>query len=129
MKTTYKNIVILFVAFLLLTGCDLFKPESVKKVENLIVSIGEVTLESENLIVTAETGYSELTDKEKEQVENYENLKNARETYDELVEDNKVNIVIKSIDAIGEVSLDKKDNTKMPSSKKALTTINLVLSC
>lgn len=55
------------------------------KVTKSIESIGEITLESGNTIETAEAAYAELSDKDKEKVENYDTLVAAREEYDALV--------------------------------------------
>lgn len=49
-----------------------------------IDSIGEVTLKDESLITELEQVYSEMTDKQKNQVKNYVDLRNARKELDNL---------------------------------------------
>lgn len=66
---------------LLLTGC---KNAAVKNAEQAINKIGEVTLDSKDLINEAEEYYSSLTDKQKDQVENYKILLEAQRHFDEL---------------------------------------------
>jgi len=56
------------------------------KVEELIAAIGEVTLEKEEQIVAAENAYNELSEEDKEKVENYDVLVEARADYDLEVE-------------------------------------------
>lgn len=70
-----------------LYGCG--KSEAVKNVEALIDGIGEVTVESEESIKEVEEAYNALTDKEKEQVENADQLKSKREELDVCIEKDK----------------------------------------
>lgn len=67
---------------LLLVAC--IKNKDVQTAENAINAIGEVTLESESLIKSAEKLYGILTDSEKSNVSNRLTLVEARETFDRL---------------------------------------------
>lgn len=62
-----------------LTACN-----EVKNLQKQIEEIGEVTLEDADAIQAAETAYEGLSDDEKEKVENYDALAEARKTYDAL---------------------------------------------
>ena len=68
-----------------LCGCSSKKSEQVLFAENKISSIGNVSLDNEKAILEAEIAYDQLTDKEKEKVENYDILVAARKAYDEAV--------------------------------------------
>lgn len=68
-----------------LCGCSSKKSEQVLFAENKISSIGNVSLDNEKAILEAEIAYDQLTDKEKEKVENYDILVAARKTYDEAL--------------------------------------------
>ncbi len=64
-----------------LSACG--KSESVQEVENLISSIDTtVTLDSGDAIVSAESAYSALSEKEQKKVSNYDALTDARVQYD-----------------------------------------------
>jgi hypothetical protein len=54
-------------------------------VEALIDAIGEVTAESEDAIIAAETAYEGLTAAQKELVSNYQTLLDARAAYDAII--------------------------------------------
>lgn len=75
------------VALVLCMACMLIacsKSKDVQAAENAINAIGEVTLESESLIKTAEKLYGILTDSEKSNVSNRLALVEAREEFDKL---------------------------------------------
>lgn len=85
-----KKILVLLMALALvfsLAACG--KSEAAQKTEELINAIGNVTLDSELSIVTAETAFEALSDKEKEEVENHTTLAAARKIFDKLVADKK----------------------------------------
>lgn len=90
---------------LCLSLCACFKSKQVKSVEQAITDIGEVTLERETLITSAEELYNSLPDEEKEKVENYQVLTDARLAWDALA----VEQVETLIANIGTVSLDSAD--------------------
>ena len=72
---------------LLLSSCG--KSEAAQAVDDMISAIGNVTMESDASIKKAEQAYNNLTDKEKKSVERYETLINARNQYNQAVEDYK----------------------------------------
>ena len=66
------------------TGCTP-KSQDVKQTEIMINAIGEVTDQSGEDILLAESMYRHLTDEEKGQVKNYSSLTQAREKYNQLI--------------------------------------------
>ena len=66
---------------IILTSCG--KSDAARAVDDQIVSIGEVTIESEAVITEIERAYQNLSEKEKKTVENYTYLKEARDLLDE----------------------------------------------
>lgn len=77
------------------------------KVIDLIDAIGDVTLESEKAITSAEEAYDALSDDEKKLIKDSgEKLEANRAAYDTMVTEQHVSAVIDSIDAIGDVTLD-----------------------
>lgn len=72
----------LLLGSLLLTGCG--KDPLAKQMIEQIDTIGEVTLDDESLIAKLEKDYSEMTEKQKNQVSNYIELKNAREDLEQI---------------------------------------------
>lgn len=74
-----KSIVAVLALSILLTGC---KSEAVKNTEKLIDSIGTVSIESESLINEAQESYDYLTERQKEQVNNYQILVSAKKELD-----------------------------------------------
>lgn len=84
MKNSKASIVML--VCLLLCGCG--KVDAVaQKVMNDIDSIAEVELSDKELIEKLEQTYSTLTDKQKEQIDNYAVLLNARDELDILIKE------------------------------------------
>lgn len=63
------------------------KSDNVVAVENAISAIGQVTLDSGDVITEAEALYNALTEDEKSQVENAAQLTTARNDFDTLVEE------------------------------------------
>jgi len=78
-------VLLVLVMMLGLVGCG--KSDDVVALEELIDSIGEVTLESEGKIIEARAMYIELDDKQKEKVENYSVLEEAENTLQVLIEE------------------------------------------
>ena len=70
-----------------LVGCG--KSEAAKSVDEKIQAIGTVTLDSDASITDAEEEYSKLSDKDRQQLEYYQTLVDARSKYDSLVEEEK----------------------------------------
>lgn len=85
--------------------------EQAQKVYDQIMNLGEITLESEDKIIAAETAYNKLSENAKLQIPSdvHQILLDARETYDALYKQNIVNIVISLIDDIGEVTLQSEE--------------------
>ena len=83
-----------------------------RAVDDLIDTIGEVTLESGDAIKAARAAYDALTDTQKELVKNYEELTAAEDAYTNLVDAAAAKAVDDLIDAIGEVTADSGDAIK-----------------
>lgn len=71
------------VMLLSLSACG--KSKEAAKVDDLILSIGEVSLESNEAIVAAEDAYNTLTDKDKADVEHYSDLKEAKSEFENIL--------------------------------------------
>ena len=82
-----KKISILLLSVLLVLSLCSCQSKEAQAVDDLILAIGEVSLESEEAIIEAETAYQSLTEKDQEKVENYVALNDAREEYDRLAEE------------------------------------------
>ena len=80
----YLKIFCIVLFCIVITGCSVDKSESVKNVEDLINSIGEITLENKEKINDAFEKYNRLTKKEQKQVSNYDLLKDLQAKYNEL---------------------------------------------
>jgi len=120
-----KKIISLFLAVILcLSLCACGKSEAAQKVDEMILAIGTVTLESESSIKRAESAYKDLTEDQKKEVENYETLTTARTTLDDLLEQKRLaeeeaariaelQALAAEVDtligSIGEVTLDKNE--------------------
>lgn len=76
----------------------------INKVEEAITAIGEVTMDSEPAIEAAEALYAELSDSQKEKVENIQVLLDARANFD--LWEKAIDDAIKAINSIGTVTLD-----------------------
>lgn len=78
-----KKILILFMsAMVLLTGCS--KDPLSKQVSEEISQLGDVTLDDEDKVMELEQTYENMTDKQKNQVKNYTDLREARKKIDKL---------------------------------------------
>ena len=80
-----KAVSLVLVLILCLCLCACGKSEAVIQTETLISIVGEVALDSEPAIVAAEAAYAALPEKEKEQVENYAVLTDARSAFDTIL--------------------------------------------
>ncbi len=92
-------------------------PEAVTAVIDKISAIGDVTLESEDVIKEARTAYDALTDAQKELVSNKDVLEKAESTLKELQDAKAADVkaaeeVTNKIDAIGDVTLESEDAIK-----------------
>lgn len=79
-----RLIAFLLVVLMCIVLCACGKSQSVKDVEEIIDAIGDVTLDSEEIILKAERMYDYLTESEKSKVENKGLLVEARYAYDSL---------------------------------------------
>lgn len=84
----------------------------IEDTKSKISAIEIITIESGDKISEARESYDKLTDDEKSQIDNYDNLKNAENEYEQLV----VNNCISLIDSIGTVTLESK--SKIDESQK-----------
>ncbi len=105
---------ILIIAIICLALCSCGKSKAATKVDNMILDIGEVTLESGNKIVDAEEAVSNLKEAEYKQLEQISMLKEARTTYNRLEEEKRIadnnkaiSEIETAIDSIGEVTLEQ----------------------
>ena len=108
-----KNIFVLFLTLLLtlsLSACG--KSEAVLAVEDQITALGAITLESDTLITSAEKAWQTLTEDEKSQIENYEVLTAARNTYDQLVLQDAADKIDQEILKIEDMKSGKPDAVK-----------------
>lgn len=80
-----KIICITAICSVILTGCGNTVDQVAQKVMDDINSIGDVELEDADLIEKIEKTYSTLTEKQKEQINNYVDLLNARDDLDLLI--------------------------------------------
>lgn len=112
-----KNIVFLIALCALLCSCS--KSEAAISVDNMILEIGEVTLESRDKITDAEEAVEDLKKTEYNQLEHISILEEARKTYEHLLEEKqreenekKISQIETAIDTIGVVTLDKQSAIK-----------------
>ncbi len=80
----YFTAILLLLVSISLSACA--RDKAVVAAEEAIASIGEVTLESGDLIEAADTAYNQLDDKQKQSVKNAELLTQSSEKYTELKE-------------------------------------------
>ena len=94
----------------LLASCG--KSEEATLVDNLILNIGQVTLDSGAKIREAEKATKELDEKQYKQLEYLSVLQEARNTYDNLRDEKRINDIEEAIGSIGEVTLESEQNIK-----------------
>ena len=101
---------------LALTGCSLFGPDSqTQSVIDAINAIGDVTISSEQAIDDVKNAYDNLNEGQREMVNNHDTLVAAESKLAELKEakakedQSKAGEITAAINAIGDISLDKKD--------------------
>lgn len=104
MKKCGIVVLIVLLTAVLFSGCG--KTEAVKAAEKLIASIGEVDLESGDVISDAREAFDALTEEEQGKVKNTKKLEKAEETYNGFVDFNDdIAAVVKG----AEVSFSDKD--------------------
>lgn len=82
----FKALILTMIVGIILSLCGC-KSKEAQAVDDLIATIGEVTKDSEQTIINAETHYANLSDEEKKSLDNESDLKNARLIYDTLIAD------------------------------------------
>ena len=82
-----KVISLLLALVICLTLCACGKSEAAELVDSMILSIGTVTLNSEDALLSAEKAYDQLSEKDKDKVENLAVLLEARIAFDKLIDD------------------------------------------
>lgn len=80
-----KAFSMLLMLALCLSLCAFTNNKAIKEVESLIDAIGEVTVDSEDAVLSAEKAYDSLTAEEKDKVTNHTVLTQARTTLDEAL--------------------------------------------
>ena len=103
MRRCFVLLLVLAMA-LTLTACS--KSEAAQAVDDQIAAIGEVTLESESAIAAAEEAVEALAEEDRKQLDNEDDLKEARAAYETLVLEDQAAGVEEAIDAIGTVTVD-----------------------
>lgn len=103
MRRCFVLLLVLAMA-LTLTACS--KSEAAQAVDDQIAAIGEVTLESESAIAAAEEAVAALAEEDRKQLDNEDDLKEARAAYETLVLEDQAAGVEEAIDAIGTVTVD-----------------------
>lgn len=106
MKKPFFLIYILILSFLL-SSC--FQSEEANVVDAQIKAIGAITLESNDSITAAEKAVESLLDTDKKQLRYKNKLIAARNKYNQLVIQEKINILEEKINEIGEVTISSKD--------------------
>ena len=113
MRRFYKLLVIIMVCTLVVAVCacnQKKKSDAAKHADELISEIGTVDLDSEDDIIAAEDAVSLLSEDEVESLESMEDLKKARNDYNDLVDESLISDVESKIEAIGTVTVDSKDD-------------------
>lgn len=77
MKKKLAIVFLIAISFLILCSC---KSKNAASADDLILDIGEVTLDSEDRIVQAENAVNALKEKDYKQLEHLEELENAKST-------------------------------------------------
>lgn len=85
--TKLKRFTALLLMFVLLLTTSSCRGSEAKKVDKLILNIGDVTAESGEVIEEARTAYEELSDEEKKLVKEYEQLETIEDEYEECLLD------------------------------------------
>ncbi|MDD6189942.1 MAG: hypothetical protein PUB32_10290 [Clostridiales bacterium] len=102
----FKRVIALVMALIMcLSLCACGKSEAAKAADELIASLGPITLNSESKIAEAEAAVAALTEKERGQLEKLQVLEDAKADYDTLL----IKVVEDAINAIGNVTLDSEN--------------------
>lgn len=95
-----KRITIILVAVIFCIALCSCKSKEATAADDMILSIGEVTLDSEKIITEAENAVAALEEKDYKQLEHLAELENARTTYDDLVDQDSARQIVESINKI-----------------------------
>lgn len=110
MKKRYFALLLAALLMLSLCAC---KSKEAKAVDSQIEAIGEVTLESKQAIEAAEAAVKALTEEQRGELDQQPVLDQARKTYEQLLVEKanqeKIDAVEATIDAIGEVTLESQE--------------------
>lgn len=79
-----KHGIIILIIVLILTLCACGKSKKVQEVDDLIAAIGEISLNSSAAVEAAENAVAELSNRQRNQLENREILESARSTLSDL---------------------------------------------
>lgn len=107
-----RGIVIACVVSVLIMGCVPKISEDAQKTMEAISEIGSVTDESSEKISIARKLYENLSDEEKEQVNNVDTLEQAEEDYSQIITQVEIDNCISAINEIGKVTLDSGKSIK-----------------
>lgn len=102
-KKTKLLLLMIFIACVLLSACG--KSEEASRVDQLIVNIGEVSLNSEAQITEAESSVSALAEQDYKQLEHLNELESARTQYNQL----RAEEVEKVIFQIGSITVESEE--------------------
>ena len=107
MKRTVALIFLSIISCLVLCSC---KSKAATDADNLICSIGDVTLNSEEAIRKAETAIETLNENDYRHLEHLDELKSARAIYDDLLDQSKAQQITTAIDQVKDnITLGSKD--------------------
>lgn len=109
MKKHVRTIAVVLLLAAMLLSFAACQSEAAKAADALIQAIGEVDLNSEAAIVAAETAVAALEQKDKDSLKNLEILTQARQTFDEAVDMDKIGKVEALINEIGEVTRESRE--------------------
>ena len=107
-----KRYLLPLILLMVISLCACGKSENATAVENQITALGSITLESETSIAAAEKAWDSLTEEEKSQVENFETLAAARNSYEQLVLKNAADSIDQEILNIETMKSGKPDAVK-----------------
>lgn len=79
-----KVVALILCTVMLMSFCACGKSKEAQNVDDLILAIGEVSIDSASKIKTAEDAYEALSDKDKEKVENYSILESSKSELDKI---------------------------------------------
>lgn len=106
MRKIRNTLICLIALFTCVSLCACGKSEAATNVDNMILEIGEVTLDSGDKITAAEKAADELEESDYKQLEQISSLEEARTIYNQLVKDDSIAEIEAAINSIGTVKLE-----------------------